>query len=55
MLGVTDANVGLTVGQKLRDLLEAEGATVIMTRDTDIRVGFPNCKTNSVAEALLVV
>ena len=39
VLGVTDANVGLTVGQKLRDLLEAEGATVIMTRDTDIRVG----------------
>lgn len=39
VLGVTDANVGLTVGQKLRDLLEAQGATVIMTRDTDVRVG----------------
>lgn len=37
--GVTDANVGLTVGQKLRDMLEAQGAKVIMTRDTDIRVG----------------
>jgi len=39
VLGVTDANVGLTVGQKLRDLLEAQGATVIMTRDSDVRVG----------------
>lgn len=39
VMGVTDANVGLTVGQKLRDLLEAQGATVIMTRNTDIRVG----------------
>lgn len=39
VLGVTDANVGLTVGQKLRDLLEAQGAKVIMTRDTDVRVG----------------
>lgn len=39
VLGVTDANVGLTVGQKLRDLLEAQGATVIMTRDKDIRMG----------------
>lgn len=39
VLGVTDANVGLTVGQKLRNLLEAQGATVIMTRDTDVRVG----------------
>lgn len=39
VLGVTDADVGLTVSQKLRDLLEAQGATVIMTRDTDIRVG----------------
>lgn len=38
VLGVTDANVGLTVGQRLRDLLEAQGATVIMTRDTDVRV-----------------
>ena len=38
-LGVTDADVGLTVGQKLRDLLEAQGAEVIMTRDSDVRVG----------------
>ena len=36
--GVTDANVGLTVGLKLRDLLESQGATVIMTRETDVRV-----------------
>lgn len=39
VLGVTDADVGLTVGQKLRDLLEAQGAEVIMTRDSDVRVG----------------
>ena len=39
VLGVTDAEIGLTVGQKLRDLLEGAGATVIMTRDTDVRVG----------------
>ena len=38
VLGVTDANIGLTVGLKLRDLLEAQGATVIMTRDSDVRV-----------------
>lgn len=39
VLGVTDAEIGLNVGQRLRDLLEASGATVIMTRNTDIRVG----------------
>ncbi len=38
VLGVTDAEVGLEVGLKLRDLLEAQGATVIMTRETDVRV-----------------
>lgn len=38
VLGVTDAEVGLDVGLKLRDLLEAQGATVIMTRETDVRV-----------------
>ena len=39
VLGVTDADLGLTIGQKLRTLLQAQGATVIMTRDSDIRVG----------------
>ncbi len=38
ILGVKDAEVGLSVGLKLRDLLEAQGATVIMTRETDVRV-----------------
>ena len=38
VLGVTDAAVGLDVGLKLRDLFEAQGATVIMTRETDVRV-----------------
>ena len=38
VLGVTDAAVGLDVGLKLRDLLEAQGATVIMTRESDVRV-----------------
>ena len=38
VLGVTDAEIGLNVGQRLRDLLEDAGATVIMTRDTDVRV-----------------
>ena len=38
VLGVTDAEVGLEVGLKLRDLLEAQGATVIMTRENDARV-----------------
>ena len=38
VLGVTDAAVGLDVGLKLRDLLESQGATVIMTRETDVRV-----------------
>lgn len=38
ILGVTDAEVGLEVGLKLRDLFEAQGATVIMTRETDVRV-----------------
>ena len=41
VLGVTDADVGLTVGLKLRDLLESAGATVLMTRETDIRLGLP--------------
>ncbi len=38
VLGVTDAYVGLDVGLRLRDLLEAQGATVIMTRESDVRV-----------------
>ena len=38
ILGVTDAEIGLDVGLKLRDLLEAQGATVIMTRESDVRV-----------------
>lgn len=39
VLGVTDAEVGFTVGMKLRDLLEDAGATVLMTRESDIRLG----------------
>lgn len=39
VLGVTDADLGLTIGKKLQTLLQEQGATVIMTRDTDIRVG----------------
>ncbi len=56
VLGVTDAEVGLTVGQKLRDMLEADGATVIMTRDTDVRLGLPerSAKANN-AEADLFI
>ncbi len=38
VLGVTDAAVGLDVGLKLRNLFEAQGATVIMTRESDVRV-----------------
>ena len=38
VLGVTDAEVGLDVGLKLRNLFEAQGATVIMTRESDVRV-----------------
>ncbi len=41
VLGVTDAEVGLAVGQKLRDLFENAGATVLMTRDSDVRLGLP--------------
>ncbi|MBR2626720.1 MAG: N-acetylmuramoyl-L-alanine amidase [Peptococcaceae bacterium] len=41
VLGVTDAEVGLSVGLKLRDLLEDAGATVLMTRETDVRLGLP--------------
>ncbi|MBQ5682073.1 MAG: N-acetylmuramoyl-L-alanine amidase [Peptococcaceae bacterium] len=41
VLGVTDAEVGFTVGMKLRDLLEDAGATVLMTRESDIRLGLP--------------
>ncbi len=39
VLGVTDAQVGLSEGLKLRDLLQAQGAKVIMTRESDIYVG----------------
>ncbi len=41
VLGVTDADIGLTVAQKLRDMLKADGATVLMTRSTDVRVTLP--------------
>ena len=41
VLGVTDAEVGFTVGMKLRNLLEDAGATVLMTRESDVRLGLP--------------
>ena len=36
VLGFTDMEVGTTIGLKLKDLLEAQGATVIMTREEDL-------------------
>lgn len=33
--GLEEADVVLDIGKRLRDLLEAEGATVLMTRETD--------------------
>ncbi len=36
--GVEEADINLAVGLELRDLLEAEGATVYMTRSTDTTV-----------------
>jgi N-acetylmuramoyl-L-alanine amidase len=37
--GVTESSINWAVAQQLRDRLEAEGATVILTRDSDDGVG----------------
>lgn len=36
--GLAERDVNLDIARRVRDLLEAEGATVVLTRDSDIRV-----------------
>lgn len=40
--GIKESTVNLAITQKLRDLLEAAGARVMMTRDTDTFVSLPD-------------
>ena len=49
--GLKEKEVTLNVGLKLKKLLEAEGATVIMTRTTDIDVARPNASAKEELQA----
>ncbi len=48
--GVTEKSVTLRVALELRDLLENEGAKVIMTRTTDRQVSFKGDKASAIEE-----
>ena len=48
--GVMEKNVTLKVALELRKLLEAEGATVIMTRDSDTTVSVKGAKASDIEE-----
>ena len=48
--GVMEKSVTLKVALELRKLLEAEGATVIMTRETDTTVSYKGAKASDIEE-----
>ena len=48
--GVMEKSVTLNVALELRKLLEAEGATVIMTRETDTTVSYKGAKASDIEE-----
>ena len=48
--GVMEKNVTLKVALELRDLLEAEGAEVVMTRETDRTVSEKGAKASDIEE-----
>lgn len=49
--GVTEASVTLAVSEKVKNLLEASGANVIMTRDADVDVCGPNASADAELQA----
>lgn len=49
--GVTEASVTLAVAQKVRAILEAGGANVVMTRQTDVDVYGPNASAGDELQA----
>ncbi len=49
--GVTEASVTLPVAMKTRDILEASGAKVVMTRTTDVDVYGPNASDHDELQA----
>lgn len=49
--GITEASVTLPVTQAVRDILQASGARVVMTRDTDVDVYGPNASDREELQA----